>query len=175
MGLNVGSVYSANYSKSMIDTQALAKVTEQILNPNSDKTIDVAKLNLSKFNRPTIGMDLYSAKTGNEKALIAAKAATDFDVNLSKAFSANVQYLNSMAAQSLFTSKENNGRIVIPVDNINKVSENEIVLPSVQVNETKEMNKDKRGSNPFAFYMPSEGKEKEEESESAAGSINIFA
>ena len=176
MGLNVGSLYNANSAKPIIDSQALARVTEQILNPNNNQTVDVSKLDLSKFNRVNIGTDLYSARTNGEVALQTAKAATDFDVNLSKAFSANVQYLNSQAAQSLFTSKENSGLVGFSVENAQKVSEDQIVLASSQITETKDLNKDKRGSNPFSFYMPSEQKEEKEETDSIfTNSINIFA
>lgn len=175
MGLNVGSVYSANYKAPQIDAQALSKVAEKILNPNNEKTVDVSSLNLSKFNRVPLGTDLYAQRTSNEVALKAAKAVTDFDIKFSNAFNTNVQYLNSIAAQSLFTSKENNGKVVISVDNINKVNENEIELVNVQVSETKNLNKDKRGSNPFAFYMPAKEKETKENNENNFGSVNIFA
>lgn len=175
MGLNVGSIYGANQAKPVIDSQALARVTEQILNPNNEKTVDVSKLDLSKFNRVNIGTDLYAARTNGETALQAAKAYTDFDINLSKAFTANVQYLNSQAAQSLFTSKENNGKVIVNIENTQKVTEEQAVLASSQITETKDMNKDKRGSNPFSFYMPAQAQEEKEEPESIFGSINIFA
>ena len=94
MGFNVGSLNSNMYAKMGIEPAALQKVSERILNQNTNTTIDVAKLNLSKFNRPTLGLDLYAAQTNSNKALEAAKAATDFNVNFSKSFEANVQYLN---------------------------------------------------------------------------------
>ena len=75
MGLNVGFVNHANYGKPAIDSQALAKVTEQILNPNSQKSVDVASLDLSKFNRVSLGTDLYAARTNGDVALQASKAA----------------------------------------------------------------------------------------------------
>ncbi len=175
MGLNVGSVYSANYSKPAIDVQALAKVTEQILNPNNEKTVDVSKLNLSKFNRVSLGTDLYSANTRSDVALKAAKAATDFGVNFSQAFSANVQYLNSQAAQSLFTSKENSGKVVINLENTEKVNESEVITAAVQVSQSKDLDKDKRGSNPFSFYMSAQNAEQEDENKPVSGSINLVA
>ena len=108
MGLNVGYLNNANSFKPIIDSQALSRVSEQILNPNKEQTIDVSKLDLSKFNRVSLGTDLYAARTNGEVALQASKAVTDFGVNLSSTFNSNIQYLNSQAAQSLFTSKENN-------------------------------------------------------------------
>lgn len=177
MGLNIGSVYSANSARPVIDSQALQRVTEQILNPNNEKTVDVSKLDLSKFNRASIGTDLYAQRTNGQLALMAAKAATDFDLNLSKAFSNNVQYLNSQAAQSLFTSKENNGKLVLTsTEMINQKSETEIVTASVQIQEANSMEKDKRGSNPFSFYVHIDKEQEGEDSElSNTDSINIFA
>ena len=128
MGLNVGFVNSANYQKPVIDVQALAKVTEKILNPNNDKTIDVSKLDLSKFNRASLGTDLYAQRTSGELALKASKAAVDFNINLSQAFSANVQYLNSQAAQSLFTSKENMGKLAVGVDEIKQLKLPKLII-----------------------------------------------
>lgn len=164
MGLNIGSVNGADYSK-IIDKNALANVTEKILNPDNEKTVDVASLNLSKFNRVNIGTDLYSGKTDFDVALQAAKAKTDFDVNLSQGFNSKVQYLNSVAAQSMFTSKENTGKVVISVDNFQNVNENEIIIETSHISDTKELSKDKRGSNPFAFYVPTGSKEKKEDNE----------
>ena len=175
MGLNVASVYSYNAPKSIIDVQALEKVAEKILNPNSEQSIDVSKLDFSKFNRVNIGTDLYSPRTNGEMALQVAKSNTDFGLNLSQNFNANIQYLNSQAAQSLFTEKENNGKVFIPVDGLQKVNEQEIVLASSQVTETKDTNKDKKGSNPFSFYANVEKEEESEDADYKLNSINIFA
>ncbi len=175
MGLNVGSVYSYNAPKSIIDQRALEKVAEQILNPNKEQSVDVSKLDLSKFNRIDIGTDLYAARTSTETAIKASKAAVDFDLNLSKAFTVNIQYLNSQAAQSLFTSKENSGKVVISVDNIQPAVENEVIIASSQITETKDMNKDKRGSNPFSFYAKVDKDEEVDDTEYQLNSLNIFA
>ena len=73
-------------------------------------------------------------------------------------------------------SKENNGQAAFTIENTQKAPEDQIVLASSQVSETKNMNKDKKGSNPFSFYMPAEQKaEKEEPDSSFTNSINIFA
>ncbi len=153
MGFYVGSLSSANTQRSMLDPQAFSRVKEQILNPNNDKTIDVSKLDLSKFNRVNIGTDLYAEKTNGEVALKAAKAATDFGVQFSSNFNANIQYLNSQAAQGLFTSKENNGKVIINVDNTQPLTGNEAVTASSHVVESQNMKQDKRGQNPFSFYV----------------------
>ena len=176
MGLNVGYLNNANSVRPIIDSQALSRVSEQILNPNKEQTIDVSKLDLSKFNRVSLGTDLYAARTNGEVALQASKAVTDFGVNLSTTFNSNIQYLNSQAAQSLFTSKENNPQTAFSIENTQKAPEDQVVLASSQVAETKNMNKDKRGSNPFAFYVKVEdNKEKEDSDVSILNSLNIFA
>ncbi len=173
MGLNIEYINSSSQSKSVIDTAALARVKEQIL--NSDNTINTSKLDLSKFNRVSLGTDLYASKTSSETALQAAKASVDYGINFSEAFSSNVQYLNSQAAQSLFTSKENNGTAAISIENAQTVSEEQVITAASQVAETQDMNNDKRGSNPFSFYMPSETSEGNENSDFDIDSINIFA
>ena len=175
MGLNIG----AYGNKSIIDAQALARVTEKIFNPENQNSIDVSKLDLTKFNRASLGLDLYAARTNTQTAVQAAKAVSDFDVNLSRAFSANVQYLNSAAAQSLFTSRENTGKIVLHVETAQKSEINEAVSASADVNAASDLKKDRRGSNPFSFYMNRNEKEDTVDLEmpqiSAYTGLNIFA
>ena len=169
MGLNIGSISSANTQLSKIDAQALERVTEQIFNPNNEKSIDVSKLDLSKFNRT----DLYAARTSTETAIQASKASADFGVNLSNAFSANVQYLNSQAAQSLFTSKENNGKVTVGVDNTQPLTGAQAVVAAAEVVDINGMNKDKKGHNPFVYYIKADSKDKITE-EDIINSKNIF-
>ena len=106
MGLNVGSIYAADYKTPKIDIKALNGVAERIFNPDNERTVDVSSLNLSKFNRVSLGTDLYSQRTANEVVLKAAKAVTDYGINFSNAFNTNIQYLNSIAAQSLLLQKK---------------------------------------------------------------------
>ncbi len=176
MGLNISVLNSLNSNKSIIDIQALERVSEKIFNPDNEKTVDLSKLNLSKFNRVSLGTDLYAARTSTETALQASKAKVDFDINLSKAFTANVQYLNSQAAQSLFTSKENGGKIVLSSEIANQKTDSEIVNTFSQINETKNMDNDRKGSNPFSFYFQTETNTEQSDNEPTnTGSINIFA
>jgi len=176
MGLNAASLYSGSNS-SMIDVQALARVKEQIFNPSKDKTVDVSKLDLSKFNRVSLGTDLYSSRTSQEVVLQASKAATDFGVKFSQEFSSNVQYLNSIAAQGSLAVKENTPA-AISIETANQtVNEQNIVAASTQTTETQDLNKDRRGSNPFSFYAHVENNSESEtdDNDSLFNSINIFA
>ncbi len=175
MGLNGASLYGAGSNVSIIDQQALARVKEQILNPNNDKTVDVSKLDLSKFNRASLGTDLYAQRTSTDTALQASKSATDFGVKLSEQFNLNVQYLNSQAAQSLLAVKEN-VPAAISVDIANQtVNEREVVIAAATTAETQNLNKDRRGSNPFSFYVDVENESEPEDNESLLKAINIFA
>ena len=175
MGLNIG----AFNNNSIIDAQALTRVTKQILNPERENSVEVSKLDLSKFNRVSLGTDLYSQRTNAELAIKASKAATDFDVNLSKAFSANVQYLNSAAAQSLFTSRENTGKVVVPVEQAQKTETAQALVASANIDETANLNKDRRGSNPFSFYANTNAKKDGDDFEvvdiNPFSGLNIFA
>ncbi len=175
MGLNGASLYRADSNISMIDQKALARVKEQILNPNNDKTVDVSKLDLSKFNRATLGTDLYSERTNTDTALQASKAVTDFGVKLSGQFNLNVQYLNSQAVQSLLAVKENTPASV-SIEMANQaINEREILTASASATETKDLNKDRRGSNPFSFYIHTENENESDDNESLMNAISIFA
>ena len=136
-------------------------------------------MDLSKFNRASLGTDLYASRTNAEMAIKTSKAATDFDVNLSKAFSANVQYLNSVAAQSLFTSKENTGKVVVNVENAQKIDIPEALKATSNINETSNLNKDRRGSNPFSFYIDTKENKDDNDLEyvevSEISGLNFFA
>ena len=170
MGLNVNSLNTA------IDSQALARVREQILNPvnASEKTVDVSKFDFSKFNRASLGTDFYAPRTNGDVALQASKAVTDFGVKLSGEFGMNVQYLNSRAAQSLLGAQEL-GQKVISVDAANQyANEKNLIVTTTQTTETQDLNKDRRGENPFSFYFQTEGNDADE-NETASAPINIFA
>jgi len=175
MGLNIGA-YNNN---SIIDAQALNRAVKQILTPADSKAPALSQIDLSKFNRISLGLDLYAERTSTQTAVQAAKAASDFDLNLSSAFSANVQYLNSQAAQSLFTSKENTGKVIINIENAQKPEIAEALQASANIENTANLNKDRRGSNPFAFYASKNDNDDGDDFEFTAvnkfSGLNIFA
>lgn len=176
MEIRPSIINSANYGKPVIDSQALIRVSSQILKPENEKAIDISKLNLSGFHRVQLGTDLYAEKTNTYLALEAAKAKTSFDIHLSNAASANIQYLNAQAAQSSLTAKDRNGQLSISVEAAKEISANEIVLASSQVTETQDMNKDKKGQNPFSFYVHVEKEDKNDENDiQIFKSIDFFA
>lgn len=176
MGLAINSniMNNRNLISARVDAQALARVKEQILNPQGDKTVDVSKLNLDRFNRVSLGTDLYAQRTDGQVALQASKAATDFGIDFSKQFNANVQMLNSLAAQAYVNNQDLSGK-VIAVDVANQaINEKDALVAATQTAGTQDLKKDRRGANPFSFYVPQEAPETEEK-EQPLFSKNIFA
>lgn len=145
-----------------IDVANVAKVTSDIFTSLENKTVDVAKVDLTKFTRATQGVDLYSSKVDLDvQRQIAMTNAGLMDVtsNLSA-----VQALNAQAAAQIYNPntvmKNVEGKL-----HVNANAEMETVhafgelSSSINVFETQ---KDKKGSNPFTFNQ-SNGEEKENE------------
>lgn len=92
MSLNINN--TTLYSLKGVDTASVAKVSSDILGTPQVKGIDY-----SKFNRATLGVDLYSARTNadlqRQIALTQAGLYTK---------SVNVAQLNSSAAASLYSA-----------------------------------------------------------------------
>ena len=174
MSLNING-YSSIYNTQSIDTKAIKDITSQILNAEDTQTVNLDTLNLSKFNRVNLGVDLYTSKTSAEQATQIATRSSDFDVNLNNQnFLTNVQYLNSQAAVSAFnTTKQVEGKIVTPLAEASQVNLKEIfaVPQAAQVFESQSSNRDKKGSNPFSYQASSSS----DEESSTTESLSIFA
>lgn len=175
-------VTSLTAKRSYIDTQSVNEVARQIFTNAESKAVpssqsfDITQADLSKFRRPEVGLDLYNAKNSIETTKQVAIRNAGLDINLNANFVANVQYLNTQAAQGTTKiSKNVEGKLAAPITEGESAQSREVVaLPkSVELNNSKSLDKDKRGSNPFSFLAmnaKSEGKETKEEQ-----SINIFA
>lgn len=172
MSLNITN-YTSRINAQAIDAKAVKDITSQIFDAQDTQTVNLDKLNLSKFNRVDLGLDLYNTRTNAEKATQVAIRNSGIDVNLNQNFIANVQYLNSQAAQNnLKTSKEVEGKITLPVNEDNQANLREVfALPkAAQLFESQNLNKDKRGSNPFSYQRPATKKENQN-----VEPLNIFA
>ena len=92
------NVNSAIYSAQGVDVNNVAKVSSQIL-AESAKTPTVQAIDYSKFNRATLGIDLYSSRTNSDlqKQIAMTQAGL-----YAKAI--NVAKLNSAAAASLYSA-----------------------------------------------------------------------
>ena len=87
MGINL---YTANLNSSIIDRNAIKEVTENIFSRSEAKNVNIEeKFNLSKFNRPELGIDLYSNKVNAQAASEIAIRNAGLDINLNQNFIAN--------------------------------------------------------------------------------------
>ena len=94
--LNVNS--TKLYSLNGVDTASVAKVSSEIL-ARSNAEPKVVSIDYSKFNRATLGVDLYSSRTSTQlQKQIALTQAGLY------AQSVNVAKLNSFAAANLYSA-----------------------------------------------------------------------
>lgn len=151
---------SAKYNG--IDINNVAKVTSDIFTSLENKTVDVSKVDLTRFTRATQGVDLYSNKVDlNVQRQIAMTNAGLMDGSSALQ---SVQLLNAQAAAQVYSPKTIEKNVEGKL-HVNANSEMETfqevgnLEASLNVFETY---KDKKGSNPFSFNQ-SNGEEKEEQ------------
>lgn len=142
---------SVSYKQNLtsgIDSSAVKGVTQQIFQKAAgNNTIDVKSLDLSKFNRVSLGTDLYSGKVDAATARqIAMNNA--MQVNLSASAVNSLKYLSSEASKSVFKSVD--GKINVTEVKEPAKKQNLFEMPSFgQLTETVNLGSDKKGSNPF--------------------------
>lgn len=161
-------------NRNYVDISSINEVTKQIFTKADEKTFDYSKADLTKFRRPELGLDLYSGRTNIETSKQIAVRNAGLDINLNENFIANIQYLNTQAAMTTQkTTKNVEGKLIAPVAEGEAAQQREVApLPkSVELFNTANLNKDKRGSNPFSFFAPANNSAKEQKEEQ----INIFA
>lgn len=167
MSLSVS--YNQNI-KSGIDTAALKEVTQQIFQRAASKTSDISSLDLTKFNRVSLGTDLYSSKTDVSVAKQIALTNSGMQVNLSEKALNSLKYLSGEASKSIFKTVE--GKINIPTTEEIRTKQNVATRPTFgKLTETADLDSDKKGSNPFYKGELSKVQKKEENEEA----LNIFA
>lgn len=165
-----------NTNRNFIDTSSVGEVARQIFQNAESKSFDINKtVDLSKFRRPEVGIDLYSQRTDIDTSRQVAVRNAGLDINLNQNFIANVQYLNTMAAIGADKVQKNvEGKLIAPVAEGEKSEiKNIFNLPgTIELTNSKTLDKDKRGSNPFSFFSMNANKGKEKQEEKV---INIFA
>lgn len=157
MSLNVNT---ALYSLSGVDIDSVAKVKSQILSNNEQA--NVKAIDYSKFNRATLGVDLYSSRTNVDlQKQIALTQAGLY------AQAVNVAKLNSQAALNLYSAntvaknvelaQSTQSAELSPVQRIEK-AENTIQLFNINDKNSHSSN----GFNPFEASPENTGDEKSE-------------
>ena len=156
---------SVSYNQT-IDTAALREVTKQIFNrANAGNTSSaLANADLTKFNRISLGKDLYKVDAAQSNKI--AMANSNININLSDKAVNSLKYLNNIASASIFNKVE--GKMTLPEVQATVEKQASAIRPMFgKLTETAEMDADKKGSNPFYQNL---NKNKKEEKE-----INIFA
>lgn len=167
---------SVSYNQKLnsgIDTAALKEVTQQIFQRANSKAVDLSSLDLTKFNRATLGMDLYSGKIDSSTARQVAMTNSGMQVNLSDNALNSLKYLSSEASKSIFNNVD--GKIVIPAREEIASTKKNFSLPTFgQLTEAADLGADKRGSNPF-YKGELLNVKKDDDKEENLSSLNIFA
>lgn len=167
MSLNVSYNKSIN---SGIETASLREVTQKIFERASGKPSDLSNLDLTKFNRASLGTDLYGGRVDAATARQIAMTSTGMQVSLSENALNSLKYLSTEASKSIFNV---DGKINVPVtQEIAQRQTND--LPAFgRLTETADLGSDKKGSNPFYRGELLAVNKKEDEKEEKV--INIFA
>lgn len=140
---------SAKYNG--IDINNVNKVTADILTSLENKTVDVSKVDLTRFTRATQGVDLYSSKVDLDvQRQIAMTNAGLLDTTTTLQ---TVRALNAQAAAQLYNpntiTKNVEGKLHVDANaEMETFVEAGNLEASLNVFETQ---KDKKGSNPFSF------------------------
>ena len=163
-GLGLNQNYLAG-----IDSVNAQRVSGEIFSRAAEKTIDLSKADLSQFRRPTLGVDLYSAKTSIELQREIAIAQSGINTQ-----NINTSYLNSQAASALYggnnVAKNVEGKLFVPANSeVEVINTVEPQSQRVDLYQTASLNKDAKGSNPFAYRPQQESKKEDKEP------LNIFA
>ena len=151
-----------NTNRNYIDISSVNEVAKQIFTKTEAKSFDINTADLSKFRRPEVGIDLYSQRTNLDTTKQIAIRNAGLDIKLNENFVANIQYLNSVAAQNVNKVAKNvEGKIIAPVAEGEKSEVKNIFnLPgTIELTSSKNLDKDKRGSNPFSMAAPANTQE----------------
>lgn len=167
--MSLGVSYNQNLTR-VVDTASLKEVTQQIFQRANSKSTELSNLDLTKFNRATLGTDLYNGKVDAATARQIAMTNSGVQVNLSTNALNSLKYLSSEASKSIF--KNVDGKINIAETKDITERKNVAALPSFgQLTETADLDSDKKGSNPFyRGELLNVGKKEEKEE-----TLNVFA
>lgn len=151
-----------------IDTAALKEVTQKIFQRANTQNSILANADLTKFNRVSLGTDLYKVNASAANQIAITKSG--MQVNLSDNALNSIKYLSSEASKSIFKGVEGKINIVVTEEIAKQQTTTEKPVFG-KLTETTDLGSDKRGSNPF-YKGELLAVKKEEESED---SLNIFA
>ena len=164
------NVNSAIYSAQGIDVNNVAKVSSQILKEaSSNQQPQVQAIDYSKFNRASLGIDLYSSRTNSDlQRQIALTQAGLY----TKAI--NVAQLNSAAAASLYSA----AKVAKNVELTQSAQITEFTSPKqleVETNKIQLFNISDKNSNSSNGFNPFKADEESSNKEESEKDFNLFA
>ena len=167
-----------NFDMRIIDTQNVNEVANKIYVNAQNKTIDMSNLDMSKFKRVDLGLEVYTRQISAEKATQIAIRQSGFDLSLTQNFAANVKYLNTQAALSNNKDLSNKmtGKIHTQINQTETDNSREVFsLPkSSNIFDIASLNKDKSGSDGTSYFKQNNKKDSQESKEDNM-SLSIFA
>ena len=95
MGIDLTSKLN-NFDVRLIDTQNINETSNKIFVNAQNKSIDVSNLDLSKFKRVDLGLEVYTRQINAEKATQIAIRQSGLDIKLSQNYAASIKYLNTL-------------------------------------------------------------------------------
>jgi len=156
------NVNSAIYKSKGIDVNNVANVSNQILNESKKAQPQVQAIDYSKFNRATLGIDLYSSRTNADlqKQIAMTQAGL-----YAKAI--DVARLNSAAAANLYSAST----VAKNVEMAQSVQAQELIAPQKLTQETSKIqlfnitDKNSNAKNSYNPFLADEENLNQEESE----------
>ena len=157
------NVNSAIYSAQGVDVKNAQKVSEQILKGASkDNQPSIQAIDYSKFNRATLGIDLYSSRTNSDlQKQIAMTQAGLY------AQAVDVSKLNAQAAANLYSA----ATVQKNVELAQSMQTQELIAPQKLAQQTSNIqifataDKNTNSSNKFNPFVNDEESSSKEESE----------
>ncbi|MBR3605092.1 MAG: hypothetical protein IKL52_03585 [Candidatus Gastranaerophilales bacterium] len=164
------NVNTAIYSAQGIDVNNVAKVASQILKEGqTNAQPQVQAIDYSKFNRASLGIDLYSSRTNSQlQKQIALTQAGLY------AQAVNVAQLNSAAAASLYSA----AKVAKNVELTQSAQITEFTSPKqleVETNKIQLFNISDKNSNSSNGFNPFKADEESSNKEESEKDFNLFA
>ncbi len=137
-----------------IDNSTIREVAQEIFGRAETKSVALNNIDLSKFNRPNVGLDLYNGNVNPDVAKNISLQSAGQNVSLNREVLANIQYLNTQAAKAIHETptKNMNGKIHVNAnDTVSNGERAYAPLPNTTTFfNTANTAKDKQGGgNPF--------------------------
>ena len=107
--------FGVSYNQiSMVDVNSIKEVTGQIFNRAAEKSNELEKFDLSKFNRPSQGTELYGNSVNAAQASNIAMLNSGLQVQLNQNTLNSLKYLKTQASKKAFADVT--GNIALPVE-----------------------------------------------------------